>query len=96
MEVRFGDNRGPVTESAFVRVFVVVSVFSQVCVHVKVCVCAMSRLKFFPNIPPLNADSMPKACEKLYEAPFPTVDVFTFTVLYSVVVPPPFPGPDWR
>jgi len=87
---------GPVTDNAFVWVFVVVSVFSQVCVHVKVCELLRVTVKAPSQAPPLNCDWIPNDCLKVLEVPLFTLEVFTFTVLYTIVVPPPFPGPAWK
>src|SRR5437879_491959 len=84
---------GPVTDSASVNVVVVVSVFCQLFVHVRVSVCLTSTLKWFKKVPPANCSSVPKASLKVYEEPWPTLEVFVYTALYIVVVPPPFPRP---
>jgi len=84
---------GPVTDSALVCVFVVVNELSKVCVNEIDVVTFKSLVNVDIKMVVESFCSTPNASLNIVVVPWPTVELLTFTVLYVVVVPPPFPGP---
>ena len=85
---------GPVTDSALVCVFVVVSELSKPCVNVIDVDTFKSVVIVDIKMVVESFCSTPNVCVNFCVVPWPTVELLTFSVLYTVVVPPPFPGPD--